>query len=66
MTPEEQEFIDWMERAEGRKLTPQEAHLALAQARSLGEFTAPWEYIDSYISPLELLVYLGIPIKSLE
>jgi hypothetical protein len=36
-SPEEQEIIDMMERTEGRKLTEQEIHLSLEQARALGE-----------------------------
>ncbi len=35
-TPEEREFIADMERLEGRPLTPQEANVAIAQARMIG------------------------------
>ena len=36
-TQEEQELIDWLEQDDGRKLTPQEIHNCLDQARSIGE-----------------------------
>jgi hypothetical protein len=37
MTREEQSVIDYLERDNGRPLTPQEAWLALEQARAVGE-----------------------------
>jgi hypothetical protein len=36
-TPEEQKIIDLLEWSGGRKLTPQEIHLSLEQARQIGE-----------------------------
>jgi hypothetical protein len=37
MTAEEQAIVDVLERLDGRALTEQERHLALAQARQVGE-----------------------------
>jgi hypothetical protein len=37
LTPEEKEFLEWLERSEGRKLTDQQRHLALEQARQIGD-----------------------------
>ena len=36
-TPEERRIIEWLEEGRERQLTEQEAHLALEQARHLGE-----------------------------
>ncbi len=36
-TPEELQFLSFMERLEGRPLTEQEANLAIAQAELMGE-----------------------------
>jgi hypothetical protein len=37
LPPEEVEFLQFMERVEGRELTPQEAHFSMKQARQIGE-----------------------------
>jgi hypothetical protein len=37
MTPEEQEIVDALERSRGRKLTEEEVHVSLEQARMIGE-----------------------------
>jgi hypothetical protein len=34
---EEQDFINWLERYRGEKLTPQEKHLAVKQAKNIGD-----------------------------
>jgi hypothetical protein len=36
-TPEEVEFLSWMEKHEGRPLTDGEKRIAVAQARMIGE-----------------------------
>ena len=36
-TPEERRIIEWLEEGRERELNEQEAHLALEQARHLGE-----------------------------
>jgi hypothetical protein len=40
-TPDEQTIIRWLERGKGRELTQQEVHLALGQARAIGELDEP-------------------------
>jgi hypothetical protein len=37
LSPEERQIIDYLQKDEGRELTPQEIFLALEQARALGE-----------------------------
>jgi hypothetical protein len=37
LTPAEQEIVDAVAKTKGRELTPEEVHLALEQARHLGE-----------------------------
>jgi hypothetical protein len=35
-TQEELEFVEWLEKSLGRKMTPQEINLAIEQAKSVG------------------------------